>query len=74
MKEVNWSEDIPKAEFVFAREAMIMKHNYLCAVCKKESAVQDTHTGVLQPCWDCQKRGYICTKSWLFKLFARWYE
>lgn len=55
MKEVSWDTEIEKAEFIFAREFMAMKHNYLCAVCKDKSAVQDTHSGVLQPCWDCQK-------------------
>jgi len=53
--EVPYGTKIEKAEFVFSREFMFFEHNYLCAVCKKFSAVQDTHTGVLQPCWTCQK-------------------
>lgn len=70
MKEVDWNEDIPKAEFVYAKEFMMMKHNYLCAVCKTESAVQDMDKGILQPCWECQKKGFILTNSWLFKFFS----
>lgn len=56
MKEVTWNTPIEKAEFIFKREFMIMEHNYLCAVCKEKSAVQDTNTGILQPCWGCQKK------------------
>lgn len=62
MKEVPFGTKIEKAEFIFSREFMIMEHNYLCAVCKENSAVQETHTGVLQPCWDCQKRGFQIVK------------
>ena len=67
MKEVTWDTTIEKAEFVFKREFMIMEHNYLCGVCKEKSAVQQTHTGILQPCWDCQKQGYVVAKkkSWI---------
>ncbi len=69
MKEVPWAQDIPKAEFTFAREFMAMKHNYLCAVCKERSAVQETNTGILQPCWDCQKvMTRIKRKTWFDKL------
>lgn len=55
MREVSWNTPIEKAEFVFKREFMMMKHNYLCAACKKEVAVQNCNTGVLEPCWECQK-------------------
>jgi ribosomal protein L37AE/L43A len=67
MKEVDWSEPIEKAEFVFKRMAMLMEHNYLCAVCKENSAVQNVSDGILQPCWDCQNKGYILCKrkSWI---------
>lgn len=69
MREVDYNEEIPKVEFVFARMFMDMKHNYLCAVCKEKSAVQDTHTGILQPCWDCQKTYKVKKLTWLDRIF-----
>lgn len=69
MKEVKWAEPIEKAEFVFKREFMLMEHNYLCAVCKDKSAVQETHTGLLQPCWDCQKKWKLKKVTWLDRFF-----
>lgn len=62
MKEVSWGTPIEKAEFVFKREFMIMEHNYLCAICKENSAVQDINSGILQPCW-------VCIRT--FKIFRR---
>lgn len=73
MKEVIWGTPIEKAEFIFSREFMIMSHNYLCAVCKEASAVQDTHTGVLQPCWRCQDNfSTIKKKSFIGRLLSRY--
>jgi hypothetical protein len=43
----------------------VCEHNYLCAVCWKKSAVFDANTWIMQPCWDCQKKGYKVKK--LFK-------
>lgn len=71
MKEVKWNEPIEKAEFVFKREFMMMEHNYLCAVCKEKSAVQDTHTGILQPCWECQRNYSKIKKRSLWDRFMR---
>jgi ribosomal protein L37AE/L43A len=72
MKEVSWEIPIEKAEFIFKREFMLMEHNYLCAVCKELSAVQNTSTGILEPCWECQKRGYaLIKKTWIDKLLSR---
>lgn len=75
MKEVSWSETpIPKAEFIFAREFMMMDHNYLCAVCKEKPAVQDTSTGILQPCWDCGNAGFQVVKvNWFSRLLFGWH-
>lgn len=67
--EVGWNDgDIPMADFVYAREFMLMRHNYFCGVCKTNSAVQETHTGVLQPCWECQKFFKVIKLNW----FTRW--
>jgi len=63
VKEVTWDTPIEKAEFVFKREFMIMDHNYLCAVCKTKSAVQDTSTGILHPCWECQSDWKLSKRS-----------
>ena len=71
MKEVPWNTKIEKAEFTFAREAMMMKHNYLCGVCKEKSAVQDCTTGILQPCWDCQKNYLVVKLNWIDRLLGR---
>tara|TARA_R110000868_G_scaffold62962_1_gene189926 strand:- start:2249 stop:2485 length:237 start_codon:yes stop_codon:yes gene_type:complete len=62
MREVTWVTPIEKAEFVFKREFMMMEHNYLCSVCKEKSAVQDASSGILQPCWDCQAKGFYLHK------------
>lgn len=70
MKEVNWNEPIEKAEFIFKREFMVMEHNYLCACCKKNSAVQEVHIGILQPCWECQKTWKLKRVRW----FDRWFQ
>ena len=69
MKEVSWNTPIKKTEFIYKRDFMIMEHNYLCAVCKKDSAVQDTNEGILQPCWDCQKIYKIKKLTWLDRIF-----
>lgn len=69
IKEVPWGTPIEKADYIFAREFMAQEHNYNCAVCKEKSAVAECHTGILQPCWDCQKTGYVIIKiNWLVKL------
>lgn len=56
MREVSPYDEIKKAEFEYRNIGMAMEHNYLCAVCKHSSAVQDCATGILQPCWSCQKK------------------
>jgi hypothetical protein len=50
----------------------MMTHNYLCAVCRMNKAVIETHRGWLQPCWACQKMGYkLVLKTWLDRLVDR---
>ena len=63
MKELDPDIQVEKTEFIFSRHFMGMSHNYVCAVCKDESAVQDCDTGLLQPCWKCQtEKGYVLIK------------
>ena len=40
----------------------LFTHNYLCAVCQKESAVYSMNDGVLWPCWGCQDKGFHLVK------------
>lgn len=46
-------------------------HNYLCAVCLKESAVMEMEEGILQPCWDCQLKHFRVVKlNWFMRLLV----
>lgn len=73
MKEIEPDKEVSKTEFIFSRHFMGMSHNYYCAVCKEQSAVQDCDSGILQPCWDCQtKKGYVLIKiNWFLKLMDK---
>ncbi len=68
-KEVSWNTPIEKADFIFKREFMAMEHNYLCAVCKATSAIQETHTGILQPCFECQNTYKVIKLNWFLRKF-----
>lgn len=70
MRELPEGTLIEKAEFVFSRHFMGMDHNYLCAVCKTNSGIQDCHSGILQPCWKCQKKYRVMKVNWLTRLFG----
>lgn len=60
------------AKFIFRRVGPGgMEHNYLCAVCRDSLAVIETWHGILQPCWDCQKKYKLIKKSWFDKLLKR---
>lgn len=63
IQEAGPSEKIEKAVFIYRNVFMAMEHNYLCAVCREESAVIDCNTGVLQPCWSCQRNGWGLKQS-----------
>lgn len=41
----------------------VFTHNYVCAVCCKNSAVYYSNKDVLLPCWDCMKSGYFLVKA-----------
>ena len=60
------------AQFQFQDLGPAMNHNYLCAVCRENHAVLDMSTGILQPCWSCQKKDYKLVKlGWFTKLFFK---
>ena len=47
-------------------------HNVYCPVCHNKAAVWNLggpKHGILDPCWDCQKKGYITLK---LGGFAKW--
>lgn len=50
------------------------EHDMACAVCHFREAVLDCSTGNFQPCWTCQKAGWLLTAhkaSWWERLFRR---
>ena len=61
-----------KAKFKYREIKLgLIEHNYLCAVCFENAAVHVNPQTVLQPCWDCQKRGYMLVKlNWFTKIFV----
>lgn len=73
MKELEPNISIEKTQFTFSRHFGGMSHNYVCAVCKENSAVQDCSVGILQPCWNCQfEKGYFLVKfNWFSKLLFK---
>lgn len=43
------------------------EHDYACPVCHEEHAVYQLYGGAFQPCWSCQRRGWLLTRrkrSW----------
>jgi hypothetical protein len=69
-------EDLPLADItVYLHDSLLIaNHNYPCPVCKVNSAVYVIPTGIFEPCWDCQKKGYKIVKvtkakSWFSELF-----
>ena len=72
----DYPQDIELADItVYIHDSMMFAiHNYPCPVCKVSSAVYIIPTGIFEPCWDCQKKGYKIvkvtkSKSWFSKLF-----
>lgn len=72
----DYPEDVkPKDVNVWQHDSgMMSTHDYSCPVCRKQSAVLDHSAGLMQPCWDCQKKGYklikLDNRKWWQKLFA----
>lgn len=65
MEKVSWNE-VGVAEFKYSIAGPIANHNYLCAVCRENKAVLDLNTGILQPCWKCQRCHWVIKKTnWL---------
>ncbi len=66
IREVIGPGEIKTAEFVYRNMGPAMEHNYLCAVCRDKKAIIELWHGILQPCWDCQARGWKLIKKWRF--------
>jgi hypothetical protein len=62
---------VKKTPFRYCIAGPAMSHNYLCAVCKENSAVNEGWSGHLQPCWKCQKSYKLIKLNWFLKLFFR---
>ena len=69
IKEVYSPPDL--AVFEYCILGPLMSHNYLCAVCRERVAVINTNTGILQPCWGCQKTYKLIKLNWFDKLIGR---
>lgn len=53
LKDVNvWMHD----------SGMLAIHDYSCPVCRETSAILDLNTGLMQPCLECQEKGYKLVK------------
>lgn len=61
-----------KAKYKYIDHGICIDHNYLCAICREKSAVLEMWSGILQPCWDCQKHYKIFKINWLTKFFMYW--
>ena len=69
MKKIPWNE-VGTAEFEYSIAGPMATHNYLCAVCREHKAVFDLNTGILQPCWKCQKSYMVLRLNWMNKLIG----
>lgn len=69
--EETYEWPVPKTPFKYCMIGPGMSHNYLCAVCKEESAVNEGWTGHLQPCWKCQKDYRLVKLNWFLRLFIK---
>ena len=53
---------------------MCMAHDYSCPVCRTNHAVIDGSTGVMGPCWSCQKDNWeivqVDKRPWWKKLWS----
>jgi hypothetical protein len=71
IREAKEDEPIVTAQFIYRYICMAMEHNYLCAVCREKKAVIECWSGILQPCWGCQKEYKVVRLTWIDKLLGR---
>jgi len=57
--------------------APFASHNMPCPICREKPAVLSMNEGTFQPCWSCQRTGWVTVKAigwrrWVVrKLFGR---
>ena len=71
LEYIEYPEDLPVQDVnVYVHPScMIMTHDYSCPVCRDNHAV--ISNGIMQPCWDCQKKGYMILQK---NLKRKWYQ
>lgn len=42
---------------------MLAKHDYPCSVCRNNPAVLSLDSGIMSPCWECQRDGWMTIKT-----------
>ena len=55
--------NIDKAVVYMHHSYMLCSHNQACHVCLNAHAVYVMPTGIFEPCWECQKKGYKLIKE-----------
>jgi hypothetical protein len=61
--------EVKDVTVVYDPSLLTCSHDYSCPVCREKYAVLSR--GVMQPCWDCQGRGYKIVQRNLDK---KWWE
>jgi len=66
------------AEMKILNLGILAEHNHPCGVCRENHSVLNLSCGVMEPCWECQKDGYMTIKltngsilMWLVKWAVR---
>lgn len=62
---------LAKMEITFCGPAAF--HNMPCAICRERYAVFRCNDGFFEPCWECQKEGFV-TKKEKPKLILRFWK
>lgn len=54
-------------------EGPMAEHDMPCAICRENKAVFRCNDGFFEPCWDCQKLGYVTEKLTRVEQWCRRY-
>jgi len=54
---------------VYDPSLMACSHDYSCPICREKHAVLSS--GIMQPCWECQKKGYRILRKNVYK---KWWQ
>lgn len=63
-------------ELTIENHGLFALHNMPCAVCQEKKAVFHCNSGIFEPCWTCQDKGFQIhkTNNKLAKKFIRRWE